>query len=302
MDDVVDAYVRTRAAVLDFARNTNEGERSPKRKMDTETPEDDDAPAPKKLRSSTRLRTSQGPRPPVQIEDSGDEEHRLSGRLFCCLTPQWINSSNIPFGFYFSDDDGMTACPICSRRMKEWQVFSHLDKCSGPTPSSPSSSRALGNLEAGRQSNASPRKQQNNMERLPALNYSMIKEQALRKKLAELGISSTGPRALLERRHKEWCTMWNANCDAVKPKPRAQLLRDLETWERTQGGRAPPAFRNTTSIKDKEFDGSAWAAKYDESFKDLIANARRNRPQKPESLKKDGDAADDACSNEVLSL
>ena len=159
--------------------------------------------------------------------------------------------------------------------MKEWQVFSHLDKCAGPNPSSPPTNTD-GNQTALPQK-PSPRKQQQNLERLPALNYSMIKEPALRKKLTELGISSIGPRALLERRHKEWCTIWNANCDAVKPKSRGQLLRDLEVWERTQGGRVPNTSRNSTSIKDKEFDGSAWAAKYDVSFKDLIANARKNR-------------------------
>lgn len=101
MDDVVDAYVRTRGAVLAFARNTHEGPRSPKRKIDPETPEEGDAHAPKRLRSSARLRTSQRPRPPVQIEDSGDEEYRLSGRLFCCLTPECIDSSNMPFLFTF---------------------------------------------------------------------------------------------------------------------------------------------------------------------------------------------------------
>ena len=29
-------------------------------------------------------------------------------------------------------DDGMVACPICNRRMKNEAVFPHLDKCTGP--------------------------------------------------------------------------------------------------------------------------------------------------------------------------
>lgn len=124
------------------------------------------------------------------------------------------------------------------------------------------------------------RKQPSNLDRLPAVNYSMYKEQALRKKLADLGIPNQGPRQLLERRHKEWMTIWNANCDAANPRKRAELLHDLDVWERTQGGRAPVSGRvvqTAMAIKDKEFDGAAWATKHDDSFKDLIASARKSR-------------------------
>ncbi|KAK3182089.1 E3 ubiquitin-protein ligase rad18 [Lecanicillium sp. MT-2017a] len=124
------------------------------------------------------------------------------------------------------------------------------------------------------------RQQPRNLDRLPAVNYSMYKEQALRKKLADLGIPNQGPRQLLERRHKEWITIWNANCDAMNPRKRSELLHDLDVWERTQGGRAPVsgrAVQTAMAIKDKEFDGAAWATKHDDSFKDLIANARKSR-------------------------
>lgn len=183
----------------------------------------------------------------------------------------------------------MTACPICGRRMKEYLVFGHLDKCTGPSAdTSQTSSRDL--PPQNNFLNPSPRKQQTKLERLPAVNYSTLKDQALRKKMNELGISSTGSRALLERRHREWRTIWNANCDAVKPRPRAQLLHDLEVWERTQGGRLPPMSRlgqNVPLVKDRDFDGDAWATKYNSSFKDLVANARRSRmlKQEPKGVK-----------------
>lgn len=178
----------------------------------------------------------------------------------------------------------MTACPICGRRMKEYLVFGHLDKCTGPSAdTSQISSREPPPPNSFL--NPSPRKQQNKLERLPAVNYSTLKDQALRKKMTELGVSSTGTRVLLERRHREWRTIWNANCDAVKPRPRAQLVHDLEVWERTQGGRASAMSRlgqNTPLVKDKDFDGDAWASKYNSSFKDLVANARRGRLPKQE--------------------
>lgn len=162
--------------------------------------------------------------------------------------------------------------------MKEWQVFSHLESCTGDSTPQPATITTETNVETVL--GQSQRQQQKLLERLPALNYSLLKEQLLRKKLAELGISNQGPRPLLERRHKEWMTLWNANCDAAKPKKRNELLRDLDVWERTQGGRAQTSGKsaqNAAIIKDKDFDGAAWAARHESSFKDLVASARQSR-------------------------
>lgn len=165
--------------------------------------------------------------------------------------------------------------------MKEWQVFGHLESCPGPSAVANNSSSTV-DSDNTFSFGQSHRRQQKTLDRLPPLNYSMLKEQALKKKMLELGISSTGPRILLEKRHKEWLTLWNANCDAAIPKKRSELLHDLDVWERTQGGRAPTTGRviqTAAAIKDKDFDGAAWAAKHDSSFKDLIANARKGRQE-----------------------
>lgn len=125
-------------------------------------------------------------------------------------------------------------------------------------------------------------------ERLPSLNYSLLKDNALRKRLSDIGISTWGSRQLLEKRHKEWVMLWNANCDSLRPKTRTELLRDLDTWERTQGGHASLVSQSANlgaQIKDKEFDGAGWSTKHSDSFKDLIANARMSRmkaEQKPQ--------------------
>lgn len=119
----------------------------------------------------------------------------------------------------------------------------------------------------------------NKIERLPHLNYSLFKEAALRKKLQELGISGQGNRQLLERRHTEWVTLWNANCDASRPRKKAELLHELDLWERTQGGRATSSSSGIITgshILHKDFDGAGWRAKHDQSFHDLIAKARKN--------------------------
>lgn len=187
--------------------------------------------------------------------------------------------------------------------MKEYLVFGHLDKCTGPTTDT-SQTTSREPPTPNNFLNPSPRKQQTKLERLPAVNYSTLKDQALRKKMTELGISSTGPRALLERRHREWRAIWNANCDAVNPRPRAQLIHDLEVWERTQGGRVSAMSRlgqNAPLVKDKDFDGGAWATKYSSSFKDLVASARRSRPPKQEPKSVEGGQNGDELSAGVNS-
>jgi len=185
--------------------------------------------------------------------------------------------------------------------MKPWQVDKHIDtSCPGsPQPAAPASraQREMPGSLAPRPPAPSsravgPPPPARTPERLPALNYSILKDQALRKKMVELGLSTSGSRQLLERRHKEWVTIWNANCDSARPKARMELFHDLDVWERTLGGRAPVTLstHRGAQIRDKDFDGTAWAAKHDTSFKDLIANARRTRNQANNSSREGTDS------------
>jgi E3 ubiquitin-protein ligase RAD18 len=123
----------------------------------------------------------------------------------------------------------------------------------------------------------------------------MLKDAQLRRELTDFGLSTIGNRAMLERRHREWVMIWNANCDSQRPRRQTELLHDLDAWERTLGSRAPTGSRAAnmgTQIRDKDFDGAAWASKHDTSFRDLIADARRTRAQAQtnpkESTKDDG--------------
>lgn len=197
---------------------------------------------------------------------------------------------------------------MCQTRMKEWQVFTHLESCPGPSPKKkPAERTAPSGLSL------QPRQHNTNLERLPALNYSMLKDTALRKRMAELGISSQGSRSLLERRHKEYITIWNANCDAARPKSRHELLRQLDAWERSQGGRAPivgRAVQNAAIFKDKDFDGSAWAAQHNDSFKDLVASARKSsqaarqkaKADDPDNAKQQAEASTTTGGDETTEL
>ncbi|KAM3556551.1 hypothetical protein ARSEF4850_005485 [Beauveria asiatica] len=263
MEQTVAAFSKAREGALKFARSASvDKKQPPKRKADggddsSSQPE----PHSKRLRSSARLSSRVDMTPPTPsvdvVEDSEDED------------------------FEPDNNDGLVPCPMCQRRMKEWQVFAHLESCPGPDAAiAEASPRKSGNRDTPTPPTGQMQRQrQTTLERLPSLSYSILKEAALRKKLAEIGISNQGPRPLLERRHKEWLTIWNANCDAAAPRRRAELLRDLDGGE--GGGKAPPPSRAAAqaahAVKDKEFDGAAWASRHDGSFKDLIADARRTR-------------------------
>ncbi|GAB1316736.1 E3 ubiquitin-protein ligase rad18 [Madurella fahalii] len=272
--EAVDAFVKSRAALLQFARTaaTAVKSSSPKRKATEMDGPGEAAQGNKRPRMTTRSSKAKAVeataaimREEVDVPESNDA----------------ANYEPEP-----EPDDGLVACPICWARMKPWQVDKHLDTSCPESPqpknasTSTSSSRGGSSFGTGPMSSANSPARTKAPERLPALAYSMLKDTALRKKMTELGLSTSGPRQMLERRHQEWVTLWNANCDSARPKKRSELLHDLEVWERTVGTRAPTMSRAANmgaQIRDKDFDGAAWAVKHDSSFKDLIANARRSK-------------------------
>lgn len=137
------------------------------------------------------------------------------------------------------------------------------------------------------------------MERLPQLNYSLLKDTALRKKLSEIGIPNGGPRDLLTRRHTEWVNLVNANCDSSKPKTKRELILELESWDRTQGRQSSNNYNgagSTPAVMSKEFDGAAWASNHDDSFQALIAQAREKLKRKSGPTSNDNSNPDDSES------
>ncbi len=173
-----------------------------------------------------------------------------------------------------SEEDGFVQCPVCQKAVKEDKINAHLDRnCVDEPPSKPRDKATT----FGATDKPLPRP-----ERLPQLHYSMVKDNILRKKLADLGLSTGGTRQQLEKRYTEWVTLWNANCDATKPKGKGELKRELDVWERTQGSRAGSSKQDSGArIREKDFDGQAWSSKHDDTFRLLIANARKKASFKP---------------------
>jgi E3 ubiquitin-protein ligase RAD18 len=180
-------------------------------------------------------------------------------------------------------DDGLVACPLgCGKRMKIEAVEPHLDRCEDEKEAEKRKAKSrtpLGGLSSSRSSQRNtPRPQ----DRISELNYSLLKDTAMRKKMDELGLPSFGGKQLMVRRHTEWVNIWNANCDSSNARSKRELLHELDTWERTQGGRAP-APNQSYGIMRKDFDGDGWANKNKVDFSRLIADARRKKTTAPAS-------------------
>ncbi|KAJ4355322.1 E3 ubiquitin-protein ligase rad18 [Ascochyta clinopodiicola] len=123
-----------------------------------------------------------------------------------------------------------------------------------------------------------------------------MKEGALRKKLQELGIPNWGSKDLMKRRHIEWLNIHNSNCDADDSvrKTKRQLVRELEEWENTQGGRAEA---KESKVMRKDFDGNGYAKSHKSDFDDLIAQARKQRAApKPNDMRETNGEAGDKSS------
>lgn len=266
LQEIVGMFMEARPAVLQVARKEQEAaatqtRRPGKRKRvivdpDNMVPEENDG---RTTRSQAR-RIAASQEDIIEIDDAdGDADFEPE------LDP----------------DDGKVECPLgCGKRMKMEQVEPHLDRCEDEKKQI---SRAKSRTSPSNGMTADLRGPEQ-QERISQLNYTLTKESALRKKMDDLGIPNSGTKALMERRHKEWVNIWNANCDSSQPRSKRELLTDLKAWERTQGGNAPQV---TNHLMKKEFDGVGWANKHNDDFTRLIADAKRKKPNCGSALRKE---------------
>ena len=270
MQECVEAFLKSRKQALELA-TVKETEDHPKRKRrkisgGNEHNHTIESPPARRTRSSARIGGQRSVPSSQEVialdsEDDGDASY----------TPAQYKSPPEP-------DDGLVACPMCNKRMKEEAVFPHLDRCDGkPVKESPPRYKLpqphhSNSVKSQQQRTASPAKH------LPHLNYSLLKDGPLKKKLQELNIPTWGNRQLLIRRHTQWVDIYNANSDSPRPKPERQLLKDLDVWERTQGGHATGQGQTgPVGVMRKDFDGIEWTGKHKDQFSDLIAQARAKR-------------------------
>lgn len=265
LQEIVATFIAARPAALKVARAEQEPAahaRKPGKRKRATVDSDDVAQTHDDRRTtrskSRRLVASQTSEPEaIVVDDTDDEDYQEAER------------EQAP-------DDGLVECPLeCGKRMKVSEVEPHLDRCEDERkqPQRPSSHTPIPLITTSRpQDNTRPQ------DRISELNYSLLKEAALSKKLKEAGIPSWGAKSLLIKRHTEWVNLWNANCDSSRPRSKRELLLDLDAWERTQGGRAPQTNGSGgASVMRKDFDGGGWAEKNRSEFERLVEEARRKK-------------------------
>lgn len=276
VEELVDAFKRARPNIMEYAKRSGEamlGGAPKRRRLDAEI-EENSSPVRKRTRSGRRAQQSS--QQIVVLDSEGDDENYVPGMFVASLRPSVTNVTSIEE----AKSPRQVLCPICQDGFPTVQaVEAHVDHCDGEPPSKKQKVRST-QTSIPPQQISKPTKRP---DRLPQLHYSMVKDNVLRKKLQEFGISAAGTRQLMERRYTEWVTLWNSNCDSRNPRGKAELKRELDVWERTQG--APIASRANPggNIRDKDFDSAGWSSKHDDSFRQLIEEARRKRTAKAET-------------------
>ena len=306
VEELVSGFVEERDGLLNFARKCAEA--------DTENQEEGEGPRPRKRRrkveasksqqnvagSERRSTRSRSRKDAVQAsqesaatqtiadsDDAGSEYEEQDDKHVMVQATDQKHAQAEP-------NDGLVACPGCGKRMKEEVVFTHLDHCTSgggnEVPDTAPVTNGLHRPPPNQQPRASTAYTPSDMlssgkppERLPTLAYSMLNDTALRKKLQALGISSQGPKLLLQKRHTEWVNLWNANCDSRNPRTKRDLLGELDVWERTQGKQilqgmsAPAGGGQGTGVMAKDFDGESWMRGNKSNFEELVRRARQKR-------------------------
>jgi len=285
VEEAVGAFGAARGRVLEVVkgfeaareRERGEGGEAPRKRRRVERRDDDDAGGravdKEEGRRTTRSQSKKGGQngsgaahtEPMVIDDGDEDDEYVDGE------EEQEQQEQEP-------DDGLVPCPMCGKRMKEESVFAHLDRCDEEqnherAQKAESHARTTPAIQRPPSRPPSTKPQ----ERLPELNYSLLKDNAMRKKLSELGIPNWGSKPLMVRRHTEWVNLWNSNCDSTNPRTKRELLHELDSWERSQGGHAREGTAIANGIMKKDFDSQGWAASNKTDFDRLIEDARRKR-------------------------
>ncbi|BFZ59793.1 E3 ubiquitin-protein ligase rad18 [Saitoella coloradoensis] len=308
--EIVEVWAKERQALLDLARK----DRIP--------------------HSTTTTTTTTIPRPPTpndiyDLSSSPPPPSRRQPRRAAAASPQ--------------PDPSLVPCPVCSRPKKEAEMNAHLDRClsgrsspppppshrrrrSSPAPHPPQlqpttpegrttrnrttvngNGNGIGNPNNNNNNNNTTTRAITNpppdMKRLPKLNYALHTESKLRHHLSTLSLPTQGPKPLLQRRHAEWVSLWNANLDALHPKPKRELLRELGEWERTVAGASAAGEGIAGSGRGggkgrREVDLEGWGRRHEDEFRDLIVKAREAGKKRKREEEEGNDAETKAVEDE----
>ncbi|NWZ38575.1 RAD18 ligase, partial [Brachypodius atriceps] len=132
--------------------------------------------------------------------------------------------------------DKKVECPVCEVAILEQYINKHLDSC-----------LTREEKKDSLRSSAQKRKL------MSKVVYNLLSDRDLRKKLKEHGLSTSGTRQQLIKRHQEFVHMYNAQCDSLNPKSVAEVVKELEKNEkiRVQLECNKPGENSLTFTKDQ---------------------------------------------------
>ncbi|NWS36756.1 RAD18 ligase, partial [Polioptila caerulea] len=132
--------------------------------------------------------------------------------------------------------DKKVQCPVCEVAVLEQYINKHLDSC-----------LTREEKKDSLRSSAHKRKL------MSKVVYNLLSDRDLRRKLKEHGLSTSGSRQQLIRRHQEFVHMYNAQCDSLNPKSVAEVVKELERNEkiRVQLECNKPGENSLTFTKDQ---------------------------------------------------
>ena len=120
---------------------------------------------------------------------------------------------------------------------------------------------------------------------LPKLVYNLKSTKDLQRVCSDMGISASGNRALLEWRHMQYITMYNANLDHAQPKPVASIKEELKSIEKATH---PPGSEKLFAAKRSR------SAEKQPEWKKLVEMAR------PKKIEKKAEAKEEKQVEEVI--
>uniref|UniRef100_A0A8C5UE12 RING-type E3 ubiquitin transferase n=1 Tax=Malurus cyaneus samueli TaxID=2593467 RepID=A0A8C5UE12_9PASS len=145
----------------------------------------------------------------TSAEDGGKDSKVGSQEIPECAKSHEKPSTSVVKG------DKKVECPVCEVPVLEQYINKHLDSCLSREEKKDSL-----------RSSAHKRKL------MSKVVYNLLSDRDLRKKLKEHGLSTSGTRQQLIKRHQEFVHMYNAQCDSLNPKSVAELVKELEKNEK----------------------------------------------------------------------
>ncbi|XP_038005291.1 E3 ubiquitin-protein ligase RAD18 isoform X2 [Motacilla alba alba] len=166
----------------------------------------------------------------TSAEAGGEDSKAKSQEIAGCTQSHEKPSTSVLKG------DRKVECPVCEVAILEQYINKHLDSCL-----------------TREEKKDSLRSSDHKRKLMSKVVYNLLSDRDLRKKLKEHGLSTSGTRQQLIKRHQEFVHMYNAQCDSLNPKSVAEVVKELEKNEkiRVQLECNKPGENSLTFTKDQ---------------------------------------------------